>query len=274
MARETRTLRFHAHALAIFRFSVAERALRGQTTAPFCDVCRRDIVPSEGAWHCAACEFDVCRRCADKPGSDAAAAAADRAALNYALLAAAKGGDVAAVRSLLDRGADASVAAADGFQPIHFAVQQGSSELVVMLINHGVRLDTTCTVAEEMTMSGPFGMGAAGDTRVTPLHMAAAAGNVFFVHLLSRLGAPLEARSNAGRTPLLVAAIGGPGQLSLPVIKALEAAGARLDATGSDGMNAFELVAANYRSAERGARPDFDETLEYLRARGLAARFG
>jgi hypothetical protein len=241
----------------------------GQTQEAFYDVCRGEVAPGSGAWHCAQCEFDVCIKCADAPHSSDASRL--RTELNDALIAAASDNDTEALRSLLARGADANTTARDYsmFHPMHFAAQHDNAEAVCLLAAHGASLDRAVKDLGMMTISGPFGFGMGGDEILSFMHLAAAAGAANATRELARLGAPLEALSTAGRTPLLLAAIGGPHQLYLPTLSALVDAGARLDARGRDGLNALDLVVANWRSAERGARPDYEETIDFLRARGL-----
>src|SRR5688572_4236345 len=74
---------------------------------------------------------------------------------NPALLDAVKKGDVAAVRSLLESGADANTAQGDGLSVLHLAAQQGSVEIAKLLIGRGANL-------EAKTRIGGY----------TPLHLA------------------------------------------------------------------------------------------------------
>ena len=65
----------------------------------------------------------------------------------------------------------------------------------------------------------------------TPLHVAAAVGNVEAIAALAAAGADLEARTESGGTPLHAAALGGTAE----TIEALLAEGAKLEARAKDG---------------------------------------
>ncbi len=57
------------------------------------------------------------------------------------LLEATKRGDVAAVRSLLEEGADPNVAQGDGLTALHLAAQEGNIEIAEVLLGAGAMVE-------------------------------------------------------------------------------------------------------------------------------------
>ena len=104
------------------------------------------------------------------------------------LLDAVRSGDRAAVRTLLDRRADANAAAADGTTALHVAIQQNDRELVDLLIRAGARVST------------PNRYG------IAPLHVAATVGSAPIVQALLDAGADPRTATPEGETALMAAA--------------------------------------------------------------------
>ena len=102
-----------------------------------------------------------------------------------------RGGDTAAVRSLLARNADVNAAQGDGATALHWAAYRNDAQTVAALIRSGAAVN------------------AANDFGVTPLSLAARNGNAEIISLLLAAGIdPNDPRQavNAGETPLMLAA--------------------------------------------------------------------
>jgi ankyrin repeat protein len=143
------------------------------------------------------------------------------------LLDAAKRGDVAAVRSLLEDGADPNAAQGDGLSALHLAAQEGNLEIAKLLI------DARANVEAE-TRIGAY----------TPLHLASGGGHTPVVGALLDAGANTGAvSSTTGATALHLAAkaLNGEG-----VIKLLLKKGALVDARESQGGQTALMLAASY----------------------------
>ncbi|KAI8899082.1 ankyrin repeat-containing domain protein, partial [Globomyces pollinis-pini] len=92
----------------------------------------------------------------------------------------------------------------------------------------------------------------------TPLHYAAAAGNLACVKILTEAGAELEKHSRTGLTPLEIA-IAAPGSGRLDVIEFLiSAAGADIDAKNHE----------NYTAVHVAAIKGFVDIIQYLVSEG------
>ena len=144
------------------------------------------------------------------------------------LLEAAKRGDAAAVRALLEEGADPDLARGDGLTALHLAAREGHVEVVDLLVAAGAATAATTRIGDYTPLHLAGGAGHAGVVRallgagadpaavtsssgVTPLHLAAEArGGEDAVRSLLEHGAPVNARErSAGQTPLIFAAAGG-----------------------------------------------------------------
>ncbi len=144
------------------------------------------------------------------------------------LLDATKRGDVVAVRSLLEGGADPDVARGDGLTALHLAAQQGSLEIAQLLIEVGANVEAKTRIGAHTSLHLASGgahasvvralIDAGADptamtsrTGVTPLHLAAKALNgESTVQALLEHGVTVDAReSAAGQTPLMFAAARG-----------------------------------------------------------------
>jgi len=109
--------------------------------------------------------------------------------LSDALLLAAEKGDVAAVKSLLAKGASPNDASSlDSFTPLHHAASRGHLDVVNVLLCAGALADPTNRAAE------------------TPLHLACYGGHIEVVVALIEGGADVDAKNEYDETPLFYAA--------------------------------------------------------------------
>ena len=144
------------------------------------------------------------------------------------LLDATKRGDVAAVRSLLNEGADPNAAQGDGLSALHLAAQGGNLEIVEVLLTAGAEIGAKTRIGDytplhlaswgahasavSVLIEAGADPGAVSTTSgVTPLHLAAKATNgESTVRALLEHGAPVDALESAfGQTPLMFAASHG-----------------------------------------------------------------
>ena len=147
------------------------------------------------------------------------------------LLNATKRGDVVAVRSVLEGGADPDVAQGDGLTALHLASQQGSLEIAQLLIGSGANV-------EAKTRIGDY----------TPLHLASGGARASVVRALIDAGAdPAAITSRTGVTPLHLAAKALNGEST---VRTLLEHGVRVDAREyAAGQTALMFAAARGRAA-------------------------
>ena len=138
-------------------------------------------------------------------------AAASLAANGPALVDAARSGDLAAVRSLLNGGADPNAVAPDGSTAVHWAVHRDSLEMLNALLGAGARPDRPTRY------------------NVAPLTLAAENGNALLIERLLAAGADADTVSEEGQTALMTAARNG----SVAAVRALLRRGAKADLTES-----------------------------------------
>jgi ankyrin repeat protein len=117
-------------------------------------------------------------------------------------------GDVAAIRTLIDRGADVNLGHGDGMTPLHWAAERGNAEAATLLLGKGARIGA-------VTRNG----------RYTPLHVAARGGHAAIVAALLAAGADATAVATTGAVALHFAAAAG----SPDAVTALLDAGAAVD---------------------------------------------
>ena len=91
-----------------------------------------------------------------------------------------------AVYLLLDHGADANIAAADAYTPLHWAVMKGSQNLVKLFLEKNALVNT---------------QNADGDS---PLHTAVSNGFFDITKLLIKKGSNVNLQNKEGRTPLFL----------------------------------------------------------------------
>jgi ankyrin repeat protein len=151
-----------------------------------------------------------------------------RSASAETLLDAAKAGDAARVRQLIEQEADANVAAADGTTALHWAAHRDDTTMAGQLLRAGARPD------------------AANDYGVTPLHLACQNRSAMMTkQLLAAKANPNAAKWN-GATPLIDCARFGGDE----AVQALLKAGADVNARDSRrGQNALMWAAAERHPA-------------------------
>ncbi|MEE8244703.1 MAG: ankyrin repeat domain-containing protein [Pseudomonadales bacterium] len=177
------------------------------------------------------------------------------------LLAAASGGDVAALRTGLDDGANPDVHDAYGRTPLHVAAYAGQHEIIRLLVAAGAepnalendRYDivTIAAVANDVpTLEVALALGAKA-TNVTSrydgtaLIAAAHLGHVDVVKILVRAGAPLDHVNNLGWTALIESIVlGDGGARHTETLKVLVDAGANVDLPDGNGHSPRALAQA------------------------------
>ena len=134
--------------------------------------------------------------------SMAVPAAAEGRSLGNDLLEAARTGDAAAVRALLQTGAEVNAARGDGITALHLAAEHGHAEAARTLLDAGAAV-------ERGTRIGHY----------TPLHLAARGGHGDVVALLLDAGAdPLASTTNSHATALHLAAAAVGGQRAVAAL--------------------------------------------------------
>ena len=146
-----------------------------------------------------------------------AAGAPDATSVQRPLIEAAKHGDEAALRSLLQKKTDVNAADADGSTALHWAAYHSDSEAADLLLRAGAKPN------------------AATDLGVTPLWLASQNGDSGMVARLLRHGADPNLALLSGETPLMVAARSGYPE----VVQQLLSKGAHIDAHGTRGQTAL-----------------------------------
>lgn len=164
-------------------------------------------------------------------------------------------GDAAAVRSLLQEGADVNGSHGDGMSALHWAAERGDVPMLEMLLYAGANptavtrigaytpLHIASRAGRAPVVKALLDAGADANRRtttsgVTPLHLAAAAGDVESLTLLLDKGADVNAvEEHWGQTPLIFAA----SQNRAAAVKVLLARGADPDVT----TNTVDLVQHN-----------------------------
>ena len=143
------------------------------------------------------------------------------------------------LRALIEDPGALSALSADGYTPLHFAAFFAKPEAARILIDAGAPVDI---VAEN-------------DSRVQPLHSAAAGRQVDICRLLIAAGADVNARESGGFSPLHAAAQNGDPE----TVELLLSAGADPEASTDDGRTAADL-------ADAAAHPDVARRLREVAA--------
>ncbi|KAK6528287.1 hypothetical protein TWF281_009533 [Arthrobotrys megalospora] len=141
-----------------------------------------------------------------------------------AVFLAIKGGHTDITKFLIGNKVDVRIGGDDGWAPIHAAVHHGKDkeglEVVKMLLEEGAHLNTKIV-----------------ETGYTPLHVAAAKGDVWYVNELVEAGAKLYVRSNMKHTPLYTAVRFGKEEKEVTsIVELLVREGADLGVRDSFGM--------------------------------------
>ncbi len=145
------------------------------------------------------------------------------------LIEAARRGDLAAVSTLLDQGADANTAAGDGMTALHWAAERGHGDVLTRLLAGGANPGAKTRIGDH-----------------TPLHLASRGGHTALVRALLESGANVNATTtSSGVTPLHLAAAAVAGG---DAVVALIEHGALIDATEfSSGQTPLMFAAAANR---------------------------
>ena len=93
---------------------------------------------------------------------------------------------------MIKQGTDVNTPQGDGVTALHWAARHGDADLVTALVAAGANPRAT-------TLFGSY----------TPLHLAAERGSAAIAKALVAAGAPVDARTNTGATPLMLAAAAG-----------------------------------------------------------------
>jgi len=139
------------------------------------------------------------------------------------LQAAARANQPTSIETLVKAGAPVDAVDSIGFTALFEAARQGSDQAVVALLEAG---------------ADPNHVAAANALSLTPLHLAATAGNVEVMNLLIEAGANLNATGTMGATPLLWAEFEGHKATALALI----AAGANTGIAGKFGDTARSVA--------------------------------
>ena len=147
-------------------------------------------------------------------------------------------GDVEQMQALVQQGADVNAVDDDGDTALYYALSNGDTDIVDLLLDHG---------------ANPNISGTSGN----PLHLAADQGWTGVVSSLIRHGADVDAQQAGGLTASMLAA----GTSSTEPLRVLSAAGADLDRLDDDGDSALFYAASRGRVdavsllLQRGANP-------------------
>ena len=217
------------------------------------------------------------------------------ASSNAPVADAAMRGDLDAVRTLLQEGADVNASHGDGMSALHWAAERGDVALIEMLhyagadpqagtrIGQYTPLHVAARAGQAAAVAALVKAGARVDVATTnsgatPLHMAAAAGSVEAVRLLVGKGADVDALETEGaQTPLIFAA----AQNRTEAIKALLALGAAPNITGRSidmakhaalDRAAFRLQLQIYQGFRKQPGASRDLSPAQFQAGALAAR--
>lgn len=142
-------------------------------------------------------------------------------------LKAAERGDVAAMKSLLAKGADRTAVTKKKWNAVHFAAAGGHPEALAFLLDAGLPVDN-----HTGAMEGGW---------ATPLFLAVRGGYEKAVALLLARGANPNATATQGWTSLHLAAAKGYRHIVTRLLKA----GAKVEATTDHGRTALHWAAAN-----------------------------
>ena len=137
---------------------------------------------------------------------------------------AARRGELALVRTLLQEGADVNAAHGDGLSALHWAAVHGDGQMAAMVMHAGANVHAVTRIGQytplhvasregqtdvaRLLVEGGADVNATTtNSGVTSLHLAASAGRADLVTLLVDRGADVDARESTwGQTPLIFAA--------------------------------------------------------------------
>ncbi|MDB4876646.1 MAG: hypothetical protein JWM41_3092 [Gemmatimonadetes bacterium] len=146
-------------------------------------------------------------------------------ARNVAVADAAMHGDLAAVKKLIEQGADVNVSQGDGMTALHWAADRGDTAMTGALLHAHANV-------KAVTRIGSY----------TPLHIASKSGNAAVVRALLKAGSDANGLTASGAAPLhLASAAGNPD-----AVAALLDAGANANARESEWDQTPLVFAAEY----------------------------
>ena len=211
---------------------------------------------------------------------------------------AARDGDVAALRVLIERGADVNAPHGDGMTALHWAAEHRNVEMTNLLLYAGANLEAgtrigryvplhvasqagSAPVVEALLGAGAEVAAPTTTTGVQPIHLGAQSGSAEVVRLLVRKGADVNAREESwGHTPLTFAA----SQNRTEAIHALLALGAdpsihsrsvdidrRQEVDGAANERLAEVL-QQFRAQEADETEDWSPSPEQVQAAVRAAR--
>lgn len=134
------------------------------------------------------------------------------------------------VAALLEAGASATLAGADGLTPTHVAADRGLRWALELLYAHGAQADVACS---------------AGPGHVTPLHLAARGGHAGACEWLVSHGADMDRPDLDGNTPVILAAAEG----CRSTVEWLAAHGANVNAVNHRGNSPLHIAALRSNTA-------------------------
>ena len=215
---------------------------------------------------------------------------------------AAKSGDVAQIRTLLNQGADINARVENGYTPLHWAARYGHIEAVRVLLKAGALINAR-DEKERTPLHYAAGYGHVEAVRVllkaganinaqsedgytqesinvreiannleygtpslkgyTPLHGAVEYGHVEAIRVLLKAGADVHAQGQNGFTPLHVAAAKG----HVEAVRALLKAGADVNSDKNFECSPVDYARMSMNDTESSVAP-FKETIKVLQAAG------
>ena len=129
------------------------------------------------------------------------------------------------VETLLQAGADVSMANKGGRTALHYAASKGRFKIAQALISHGAKVNRKDKV------------------RCTPLHRAASTGHPELCELLIEEGADVDASDKTGQTPLMHAVICNDKQVALLLVRH----GADVDCEDNEGYTVLGRASDKFR---------------------------
>ena len=146
-------------------------------------------------------------------------------------------GDEAACRRLLASGGTEALNSVAGVSPLYAAALSGHAGCIRLLLKAGSSLET------QVVRAGPYERLRLDGGR-TALHGACSAGHEACALLLLQAGARADSRDDAGRSPMMLAAMAG----SVPLVRQLlDHHGAELGGKDDSGVNALQLAVLSGR---------------------------
>jgi ankyrin repeat protein len=156
-------------------------------------------------------------------------------------------GHAEVVNLLLSKRVDVNVTGYDDATPLHYAAQQGRSEVVATLLKQGASPDA---VTEYYSY--------------TPLHWAAENNHAEVIQALAKAGAKIEALTDNADTPLHLAA----GSVSAQAVRALLSLGAKVNPKAANDGIPLEYALTGPAMYGQKSAPVFHESAQLLLSAG------